>query len=97
MSAAVYILLTRAARDQRLVNLPFSVDRERPEVQQLLVRFMGVVKAVSTVALWYISWRSVASALGRADGLGRAFLPVMLAAIFIPVVFYLVKLRRYRA
>src|SRR6185312_17131780 len=54
ISAGCYLLLLIASRHQGLVNLPVSVDRERPEVRQLLFRFVNVLKAVVTAMFFYL-------------------------------------------
>jgi hypothetical protein len=34
------------------------------------------------------------TAMGEADGLGRAFLPVFLGGTFVPIIYYVVRLKR---
>jgi uncharacterized membrane protein len=98
VSAGLYALLTAGSRYQRppLVNLPFSVDRSRPEAQKLLLRMTILLKAILMLMNSYISWAGINTALGRAQGLGRAFLPIFLAAVLGPAVFFTLKLWRYR-
>jgi uncharacterized membrane protein len=96
-SVGLYLLLTLAARYQQLINLPISVDRSRPEVRQILFRFTNALKAVILIILFYLSRASINTALGKANGLGRRSLPIILVAIAVPLAYYLVKLRRYHA
>jgi len=96
VSAGFYLLMTLVSRNQALVNLPISVDREQPETRRLLAQFVNVLKAITAVVLFYISWGSVNTALGRMNGLGREFLPILIAATSIPIVVYLLRLKRQR-
>jgi uncharacterized membrane protein len=95
-SLIVYFGLTLASRYQQLINLPSSADRERPEVRQLLLTFVTVVKAEVTVLLFYITWATVETALGRANGLGKLLAPLTPITIFGTIAFYLWKLKPYR-
>ncbi len=93
-TAGMFILLTIAESYQRLINIPIKVDRESPAVRQLLRRMVIAMKVVVTVAFAWIVDRTIRTALGEARGLGIAFLPVFLAGVLGPVVFYVVKLKR---
>lgn len=88
------ITLTLAEKNQRLINIPISVDRDSPEVRRLLRRMVIALKAVITVTFVWIVDLTMRTAMGEASGLGRAFLPVFLGATFTPVIYYLVKLKR---
>ena len=93
-TAGMFILLTIAESYQRLINIPIKVDRESPAVRQLLRSMVIAMKAVITVAFAWIVNLTIRTALGQADGLGVAFLPLFLAGILGPVVFYVVKLKK---
>lgn len=95
-SAIVYIGVTAASRYQTLINIPFSIERNSPEVRRLLLSMSIVLKAVMLLVFAYSAWANVNTALGRSEGLGRQFLPVSLALIWIPLIFYLLRLRHYR-
>lgn len=88
--------MTLASGYQRLINLPFRVDRDAPEVRQLLRSMVVVLKAGLMILLLYIAWAMVNTGLGRADGLGPEFLPVFLAVTFLPLIWFLAKLRRFQ-
>jgi uncharacterized membrane protein len=94
MAAVVWIVLTVAERHQGLINIPFAVDRDSPDVQSVLRSMMIVEKAVVTLVFAWLTAAVVRTALGRAHGLGPAFLPIVLTAILLPLVAYSVKLRR---
>jgi ABC-type branched-subunit amino acid transport system permease subunit len=96
LNAGVYLLLTLAARYQQLVSVPFEIDRERPEVKQLLLRMTVVLKTVLMVLLAGLLWIIVNTPLGRMRSVGRSFLLVFLAAMLAPTLVYVRKLSRFR-
>ncbi len=88
------VVLTVAESYQRLINIPMKVDRESPEVRRVLRSLVIAMKAVITVSSVWIIDLTMRTAVGEANGLGPAFLPVFLAAVISPIVYYLVKLAR---
>lgn len=88
------VVLTVAENYQRLINIPMKVDRDSPEVRRLLRSMAIAMKAVITVSSVWIIDLTMRTAVGEANGLGRAFLPLFLAAIVLPIAYYLVKLAR---
>ncbi len=95
-AVGLYILLTVTSRYQELINVPVAIDRDAPEVRQLLLSMSIMLKAVLLFVLAYIEWANVNTALGHSGGLGTLFLPISLAAVVLPLGFYLRKLRRHR-
>jgi len=96
LNAGVYLLLTFASRYQQLVNVPFEIDRERPEVKQLLLQMTIVLKTVLMVLLAGLLWIIVHTPLGRMRTAGRSFLALFLIAMLAPTLVYIRKLSRYR-
>ena len=96
LNAGVYLLLTLASRYQQLVAVPFEIDRERPEVKQLLLRMTIVLKTILMVLLAGLLWIIVNTPLGRMRSVGRSFLLVFLAAMLAPTLVYVRKLSRFR-
>ncbi|HSP67835.1 MAG TPA: hypothetical protein VLN48_08915 [Bryobacteraceae bacterium] len=96
LNAGVYVLLTVAARYQQLINVPFEIDRERPEVKQLLLQMTIVLKTVLMVLLAALLWTIVHTPVGRMRTAGRGFLAVFLICMLAPTIFYVRKLGRFR-
>jgi len=88
------VVLTIAEGYQRLINIPMKVDRESPEVRRLLRSLVIAMKAVITVSSAWIIDLTMRTAVGEANGLGSALLPVFLAAVTAPIIYYVVKLAR---
>jgi len=95
-AAVVWISLTVAQRYQRLINIPFTIDRDSPEIQIVLRDMMIAEKTTMAILFAWLMRGMVRTALGRAEGLGQAFLPLALVLIFAPLVMYSVKLLRLR-
>ncbi len=87
-------LLTAAEKYQWLINLPMTVDRESPAVRKLLRSMAITLKVVVTVSFFWIVDATMRTALGEANGLGQAFLPLFLGGVGVPMVYYLVRLSR---
>ena len=96
LNAGVYVLLTVGARYQQLIHVPFEIDRERPEVKQLLLQMTIVLKTVLMVLLAGLLWIIMHTPLGRMRTAGRGFLLVFLIAMLAPTLIYVRKLSRFR-
>lgn len=96
LNLGIYLLLTFASHYQQLVSVPFEIDRERPEVKQLLLRMTIVIKTVLMVLLAGLLWIIVHTPLGRMRTAGRGYLFVFLIAMLAPTVIYVRKLSRFR-
>ena len=88
------LLLTVAETYQRLINIPMKIDRDSPEVRHVLRSMVILMKAVITVSSVWIVDLTMRTAVGEANGLGVAFLPVFAIGVLTPVIYYLVKLAR---
>jgi len=96
VGAGLYALISVIGGMNRLWNLPAGVDRNVSEVQAVVLRLLAVVKVGVMAIFAYVSWTGINVALGRAEGLGAAFLPVVLAVTVLAPVYYCLKLRRLR-
>jgi hypothetical protein len=96
LGSATYVLLTMAGQFQRLVSLPPDVDRDGPQVRQLLLSMMIVLKAVVMVLFVYLTWTLVQVTTGHSRGLSPGYLTLFVALVPLPLILYTVKLRRYR-
>lgn len=93
-TVAISVILTVAESYQRLINVPLNVDRDSPEVRRLLRSMVIAMKAVITVSFVWIVDLTMRTAVGEANGLGRAFAPLFLGWMIAPITYYLVKLLR---
>jgi len=92
----VWIVMTAAQRYQSLINIPFTIDRDSPEVQSVLRNMMIAGKTTMALLFAWLMRGTVRTALGRAEGIGQWVLPLTLALIFVPLIVYSVKLLRLR-
>lgn len=96
IATGMYVFLTVVSRKARRFNVPSGVNQDAPEVRAELRQLLSAIKALVLVMFAYVHGGSMAVAMGRADGLGRAFLPAFLVVTFGVVAIYLVRLRRFR-
>jgi len=57
---------------------------------------LNVLKNMMILAFAYISWNSIQVGLGHAESLGIWFLPVFLALVFLPMIFFIVRSVRHK-
>ena len=96
LNVGAYVLLTLASHYQQLVSVPFEIDRDRPEVKQLLLQMTIVLKTVLMVLLAGLLWIIMHTPLGRMRSAGRGYLLLFLIAMLTPTLVYVRKLSRYR-
>jgi uncharacterized membrane protein len=96
IAAVVWIVITVSQRHPRLINIPFRIDRDSPEVQSVLRNMMIAEKTTTALMFAWLMRGMVRTALGRADGIGQWFFPLTLVLIFAPPIVYLVKLLHLR-
>ncbi len=93
-TVVMFALLTAAGKYQRLVNIPVKVDREAPEVKRVIRSLTIVIKAVLSAGFFGITNATIGIAMGERTAMGRFFLPVFLAAVAAPVIYYSVRLKK---
>jgi hypothetical protein len=97
IDVGTYLLLTAAARFQRLIYfVPAEMGRSSPQVRQLLLSMIIVLKAVMALLSAYLVWALVKVMLGHARSLNPRFLTLFVLCVPVPLILYTVKLRRYR-
>jgi len=95
VTLGLYVLLTVIGFFPRSLNFPVEVTEEnRGRLEPIALSMMGWLKAELTWLFTYIAWAVIRVALGRANGLGWAFLPVALVAVGLTVAFGIVQMRR---
>jgi hypothetical protein len=93
----LYIGLSLLGRYPHIYNYPFKLTRQNVERQYRAARaLLAALKAEIVWLFAYITWRTIQTAMGDAGGLGRAFLPVLLAVLFGTLGIYFYLARRIR-
>lgn len=97
VAANLYLLMTavtRAAASGKLrLNVPPGMDAQSPEAQGDARQLLTAVKMLVMGTFAFITWSRVSA---PEQGLGRAFLPVMLIVPMGVIAVYLLRMRRYR-
>ena len=96
INTGTYALLTFAGAYQKIINVPLEIDRDAPQVKQLLMRMMIVLKAIVMVLSLYLIWATVNVGLGHGRSLPGTYLVVFALLVALPLILYTGKLRQYR-
>jgi uncharacterized membrane protein len=93
MTVVMYLVLTLVSLiPPRYYNYPWRITEENaPRQHRIVRRFLYVLKAELVWLFAYLTWQTIRVALGQADGLGSAFLPVTLTVVFGTIVCYFVR------
>jgi uncharacterized membrane protein len=95
VGAALYLMMTVvssfAASGKLRLNVPSGVDAASPEVQAEAIQLLTALKIFVMAAFAFITWKTTSS---PGQGLGRAFLPMML---IVPAMLVVLCLRRMGA
>ena len=96
LGTASYLLLTALSRSNLRFNMPFRVDQRSPAVRAELREMVTAVKALVALMTAYLSWSMINVALGKSEGLGRTFVPLLSVATFGIVFIYISRLRKFK-
>jgi hypothetical protein len=91
-----YAGLTLGSRGKGLFEIPPELERRSPQLRQMLFSMLIVVKAVLTLFGSYLVWALINIGMRRGGALSGGFLTLFTLAVPLPLLFYTVKLRRYR-
>lgn len=91
----LYALLTLLARVPHVYNYPVAITPENARTQYRLARsLITEMKAVTSLALAYLTWGVIAVARGAREDLGEWFLLALLLALAVRMVRYLIAAHR---
>ncbi|NLL53485.1 MAG: DUF1648 domain-containing protein [Peptococcaceae bacterium] len=92
IGAGLYLLLTIVSKFPHTFNFPWAVTEENAERQYLIGRTMVISLKAELIWLFaYIEFSTIQVAMGKSNGLGKAFLPITLIIVFGTIVICLVK------
>jgi uncharacterized membrane protein len=88
----IYLMMTVLASYPHIFNYAVKITAENAEVQyRLATRLMRYLKTVIIIMFAFISSQTIRLTEGKAGGLGKLFLPVILIATFGIVIIYFVQ------
>jgi len=90
----IWVVLTVASRSPSLLNIPFTIDRNHPVIQRILVNFSIVLKLIINTILGYITVQSARVAMASADGMGNVFILASILILALVMIFYQSRLKR---
>jgi uncharacterized membrane protein len=87
----MYFLLTVLAFFPQIYNFPVKITQGNAFVQyRLATRFIRILKTLLLVLFVYLNYKSLETAMHKASGLGKAFMPAFLLIVFGAIIFYIV-------
>jgi uncharacterized membrane protein len=88
----MYLMMTIIEQFPQIYNYPVEITEENAEKQyRNAVRLIRTLKTIILLVFTFLSFKTIETATGKAQGLGKAFLPVFLLITFGVVIFYIVK------
>ena len=95
ISTILFIGLTILNKNPHVFNYPSEITEENALNQYTnATRMIRVLKLVIVLIFGLIVFRTIQNVNGNADGLGTWFLPLTMAMIFIPMIYFLIKANR---
>jgi len=92
ISLVLYVGLTILSRYPHIYNYPWPITEQNAAAQYHLARTMIVALKAEIILLFaYLQQQTIQIALGKAEGLGVAFLPIFLILVFGTIGIYFVK------
>jgi len=96
VNLVVFLIMTVVSRFPHISSLPVEVTALNARRVYRLVRFQTIwLKAIVSLVLVYMSWRTIEQARGGAQGLGIGFLPLTTLAVGSAVAWFYFELRRH--
>jgi uncharacterized membrane protein len=91
-SLFMYLLMTIVEAYPYIYNFPVEITPENAVTQyRIATRLIRILKTVILVIFSFISYQTIKTATGAAEGLGKAFLPVFLLLTFGVIIIYFFK------
>ena len=93
VGSALYLGLNVLCRFPHLFNYPWKITEENAERQyRLAIRMLRVMNVCIVWFMAYMNNVSIQTALGNQGGPNTFFILVLLALIFVPVIYYIIKM-----
>ncbi|KAA5823370.1 DUF1648 domain-containing protein [Algibacter amylolyticus] len=90
ITTILFVGLTILNKNPHVFNYPCEITKENALHQYTnATRMMRVLKLVVVLIFGIIVFRTIENVNGNADGLGTWFLPLTMAMIFIPMIYFL--------
>ncbi len=92
IATILFVSMSVLNKYPEIFNYPTTITEENARTQyNSATRLIRVIKAIIVLIFTVISYRTIQTATSKADGLGVLFLPITLALIFIPIIYYVYK------
>jgi uncharacterized membrane protein len=97
VSTILFAGLTILNKYPNIFNYPVPITEENAErLYRIATRLMRYLKLVLVLTFFGIEFMTIQTALGKSAGLTDWFLPVCLGSVFIPVIYTIFQLLKYK-
>ena len=92
IATVLFVGLTVLNKFPHIFNYPANITKENALRQYTnATRLIRYLKLILVIIFGFIVYKTIQNANGKADGLGSWFLPLILASIFIPLIWFIVQ------
>jgi uncharacterized membrane protein len=92
LAIALFVALTQLNKFPHVFNYPTNITPDNAIVQYThATRLIRYVKLIIVFIFGLITYRTIQTANGQAEGLGGWFLPLSMGLIFVPLVYFLIQ------
>jgi len=95
IATVLYLFLTILNYFPYAFNYPTNITKENAIKQYTIAtKLVRYLKLILVLIFGFIVFKTIQNAKGQANGLGIWFLPILLAVVFIPIIYAIIKLTR---
>ena len=92
IATILFVGMTVLNRFPHIFNYPTTITKDNALRQYTnATRMIRVLKLIIVIIFGLIAYQTIQNATGQANGLGEWFLPLILALIHIPLIYFVVK------
>jgi hypothetical protein len=97
IATVLYAVITILSRFPHILNYPVKITENNASFQyRNMLRMIRIVKLMIVLIFGYLLLHTILNTGENTQGLGIWFMPVSLAIVFIPVIYFMVKSFMYR-
>lgn len=92
IATVLFVGLTVLNRFPHVFNYPVEITKENaPRQYQMATEMIRLLNLSMVLIFGFITWQTIQTALGNAEGLGKWVIPGVMAATLIPIIRYALK------
>ena len=93
----LFIILTLISKNPESFNYNVKITEQNAESQYTnSVKMMRIMKIIVIVIFFLIDYKTIKTSIGKSEGLGIWFLPLILGIVFIPILYFAYKSQKIK-